>query len=538
MAWRHDRARQRIKDTIDKAPDIRVQRFYDEYLPSYEGRRVMLEAAKELVSPPLFSLPKGSAVLAGTVQIYIGITNYDEYRMEEGRETEASHERALRFLHHHYSTCDRVVEQSEVQRVDFHGGRMHAVVLNRSGLEVSQENMAEAFAFIRDFQAVADRANRELANSEFTARFRVGVDVGPCVAINNGTGFEQEPMFLGSAANHAAKLAAGDEPGIYLSDRARALMGLQELGIFEGRRAVDSVFFEQVLAQRAEAILAEPFSADRPSSPEDLVEAWRQDIRSKKVDDPTTPRFAFHHKEPPLSEIKYYPDITPSNSIRMPLVSVFADLSGFTTYVDSAIASGKIADAVRALYVIRAEFQNVVEDDFDGRKVRFIGDCIHALLAEGDKTQTDEKKSVSQGFSCAGGLQSSFDVCQQELQGIKTLGLAVGLELGPTPISRIGIRGERSVRLATSVATTVSEKMQKDCDGGEVKLGPNALQLLPAALHDLVDADGLAAGITYDDVGTGLSVDPAASVTPAAPVYARAHTPQTQEIPRAHAKTE
>lgn len=535
MAWQHDRARQRIKDTIEKAPDVRVQRFYDQYLPTYDDSRALLEAAKEPVSPPLFSLPKGNAVLAGTVQIYIAITNYDEYRMEEGIETEASHERALRFLHLHYSTCDRVVEQGEAQRVDFHGGRMHAVVLNRSGQEVTQENMADAFAFIRDFQAVADQANRELANSEFTARFRIGIDVGPCVAINNGTGLEQEPMFLGSAANHAAKLAAGDQPGIYLSDRARALMGLPEVGIFEASSAVDGIFVDRVLAQRDQATVLAGLSSDDRRSPDQLIEMWRQEISSKTVDDPTIPRFTFHYKEPPLSEIKYYPDITPSKSIRMPLISVFADLSGFTDYVDAAIASGKIADAVRALFVIRDEFQKVVEDDFGGRKVRFIGDCIHALLAEGSKTETNEKESVSTAVSCAGGLQSSFSICQQELAGIEALGLAIGLELGSTPISRIGIRGERSVRLATSVATTVSEKMQKDCDGGEVKLGPSALHVLPTALKDLVDAQGLADGLTYDDVSMSLSVETAATV---APVYARAHTPASQEVPRAHAKIE
>ena len=185
-------------------------------------------------------------------------------------------------------------------------------------------------------------------------------------------------------------------------------------------------------------------------------------------------------------------------------------------------------------YVIREEFQNVVEDDFDGRKVRFIGDCIHALLAEGNNTQTDEKKSVAEGFSCAGGLQSSFGVCRQELRGIGALGLAIGIELGPTPISRIGIRGERSVRLASSVATTFSERMQKDCGGGEVKLGPGALRILPTALFDLVDHNGMVAGLTYDDVSTCLSVD---SSTTAAPTYARAHTPSMQDVPRAHATT-
>ena len=126
MAWQHEQAQQRIRGLIDDAPAIDVRRFSDEYMPLYEARRAELTAASEQVGPPLFDLPKGSAVLVDTVQIYIGITNYDEYRIEEGMETETSHERALRFLHLYYSACDRVAESTSAQRVDFHRSRMHA----------------------------------------------------------------------------------------------------------------------------------------------------------------------------------------------------------------------------------------------------------------------------------------------------------------------------------------------------------------------------------------------------------------------------
>lgn len=218
----------------------------------------------------------------------------------------------------------------------------------------------------------------------------------------------------------------------------------------------------------------------------------------------------------------------------MPLVSVFADLSGYTKYVDAAIASGRIGEAIRALYVIREELQNVVEEDFDGRKVRFIGDCIHALLAVGTRTKTDDRKSVIQSFECAGGLRSSFLICQEELTGLEALGLTIGIEYGWTPVSRIGIHGVRSVRLASSGATATSEQMQRDCGDNEVKFGPNAMTLIPAAYHDLANASGVAAALTYDDVLLCFAPQTAPAATPR---HARAHTPPDGTVARAHFKT-
>lgn len=530
MVWRYEKARSRIKKLIGEAPVVEVNRFADEYMPLYEARRSHLETVKARVSPPLFDLEKGKAVLVDTVQIYIGITNYDEHRIEEGKETEASHERGLRFLHLYYSACDRVVEQTGAQRVDFHGSRMHAVVLDQTGSGVSRESVIDALAFISDFRAVAEQANRELANSELTAQFRMGVDVGSCVAINNGTGLEQEPMFLGSCANYAAKLADGDEPGIYLSDRVRALLDFSKLGALEPVLGIAEDELARLVASRNGSALLAAGASGSSSTPQALVETWRNEVVTKKVPDPSVPRFTFHHKEPPLSEIDYA-DLTPSNSIRMSLVSIFADLSGYTDFIDEAIRVGNIKEAVQALYVIREEFQSVVEEDFGGRKVRFIGDCIHAVLAEGTKYETDERGSVTQGFTCAGGLRSSFEICQDELGEIDSLGLAIGLELGATPISRIGIRGERSVRLASSSATATSEKMQKECGDNETILGPKAYGLLPASLNDLTDSGGAAVGVTYDDIVTSSSTEMASQPAPA---YVRAHSPSDAAVGRAH----
>ena len=526
MAWQYGQAQQRIRKLIDEAPEIDVRRFADEYMPLYEARKAVLKAANESVAPPLFDLQKGRAVVVDTVQIYIAITNYDDYRIEEGRETEASHAKALRFLHLYYSTCDRVIEQTDAQRVDFHGSRMHAVVLNPDGDEGRHDSLLKALSFIRDFRVVADQANRELAESDLDAVFRIGVDIGPCVAINNGNGLEQEPMFLGSSANHAAKLAYGDEPGIFLSDRARAVLDQPAVGPLETLVKLDEDVFRGIIDLRDEVTASSGVLRD----PQVILKEWRDEITAKSLPDPTIPDFVFHYKEPPLNDIKFA-DLMPSSSIRMGLASLFADLTGYTAYIDNAIAAGSIADAVKALYVVRQELQNVVEDDFGGRKIRFIGDCIHGVVAEGSRTETEPNETVAISLVCAGGLRSSFAICKAELHGIGDLGLTIGIEFGPTPITRIGIRGERSVRLASSIATATSEKVQRGCDDDQIQLGPEAQKLIPVALEDLIDANGTACDLTHDDVITGLSLD---TTVPAAPAYHRAHSPADTGVPRAH----
>jgi hypothetical protein len=66
-------------------------------------------------------------------------------------------------------------------------------------------------------------------------------------------------------------------------------------------------------------------------------------------------------------------------------------------------------------------------------------------------------------------------VCQETLGGLNDLDLAVGIELGPTPLTRLGRSGDESVRCAASRAVVLSERIQQTIEKGGVKLGANAL---------------------------------------------------------------
>ncbi|MFX5142111.1 transcriptional regulator, partial [Acinetobacter baumannii] len=74
------------------------------------------------------------------------------------------------------------------------------------------------------------------------------------------------------------------------------------------------------------------------------------------------------------------------------------------------------AAVVRALHVLRSELDCVLHSDFRGLKVRFIGDCVHGVLAEGAKA-TDREATVSTAVLCAAAMRSSFDLAKEKVEG-------------------------------------------------------------------------------------------------------------------------
>lgn len=468
MTWTYDKARARINELNSSAPEVRVEGFVDQYLPRH--RRIFEDRVSRGVptSAPLFDLGRNEAVVVDGVHVYVNLLDFDDALTESQRETEAAHIRALRFLHFHYSACDRAVEDAGAQRVDFHGGRLHAVV--SEPVDDEAERVRRAMELAERLRTVAASATEEFGGG-LVSRYRIGMDSGVCVAINSGRGNEQEPLFLGNAANFAAKLAEGDEEGVFVSQRVQQFLAvligrpaiLNESVSRRGARAFDATAMSSLLGRQ---------QAQEASSR--ILERWRADVnanRSTKSDGIT---FAFHFHQPPLASIDYG-QLSPSNSIRMQMATAFADIDGYTAYIQSAIGNfGRVGEAVRNLHVIRGELAAVVRDDFGGRKVRFIGDCIHGVVARGDARNVDDTDTVTASIHMAGGLRSSFNLTKQILPGIGSLGLAIGIDLGPTPISRIGVRGDRSVRVSISKASIEAEERQSVSDGVSTAIGERA----------------------------------------------------------------
>jgi len=491
MTWTQERANKRIQGYIASTPKV-IQENFNEYHTRFLIEQEDFQRKGLPTKKPLVDIPTTHAIIVDVVHIYATLLNYDDYRIEQGKETENSHAKALNFLHLHYQACDRVIEKHGGQRVDFHSSRVHFVVTEPIGEENHGQRISKALNIATEMQALSKLANDSIAEGKYNAQFRVGIDTGVCVAINGGKARDNEPLFLGSPANHAAKLAAGTEDGIFISNNVRHVLGIQY-----NMQYKDSFDFERTELLTENTIRTNYQKEFIPKTQEILSE-WQDDIKSSINNTGGASKFQFHYHEPPLKDV-VYKDLSPSNSIRIKLISIFADIDGYTAYIDEAVDNGDIHNAIQALHVIRSELESVLQDDFKGRKVRFIGDCIHGLVAEGNATDIDTKKTINTAVECVGAMRSSFNTCQEILKTIPDLGLAIGFELGITPISRVGIRGERSVRLATSSATISSEIVQQECDGNQTGIGEYAYDCSSTKIQEFFKGN-LVNDFDYTDV--------------------------------------
>lgn len=461
-SWKYDRAKTAIDARIKDVEDVTVVDY---------TRNTSLQA-----------IPTNKAYRLNGVHLYVDIVNFEDMLWSTDSEGETSHKRALRFLNLHYRAVHRILSDADAIRVDFHNQRLHAVIAKPYGDDAEDDRVNRAVAIAKliiDVLAETGDDDEKIPN----AKVRVGIDTGKALAVNNGRNGNREPLFLGRPANIAAKLASNNKAvGIYLSNEARAAIGL----IAADEPAKSKLTDDEIKNCEDEAELG--------LSKDSIVAEWRKDNEKNPIG-----AFSFSRATPPIKDLDVTV-LTPGNSRRMEMVSVYADVDNFTAYVNSHIDDDP-EDVVRCLHVIRAELDRVLSSDFSGRRIRFIGDCIHGHILEGTAHTTDTDGTVSTAVLCAGGLRSSFNLALERLEenGIDTddLGLAIGFEFGPGSITRLGMQGSR-VRCSTGRSVLLSENEQKRCNGSQTAIGQTAYDDGPASVRKLFGSSRRVSKLTYD----------------------------------------
>lgn len=492
--WKEDRARDHIKKKIKDVETVTVVDY---------KRDTSLE-----------NIPTNKAYRVNAVHLYADITNLDDMLRVTDVEGETCHKRTLRFLNLHYRAAHRAINGADAKRVDFHNQRLHAIVTKPYGEDSEAKRVHRAVALAQlliDVLAQTGDDDEHIPD----AKVRVGIDSGTALAVNNGRNGYREPLFLGDPANHAAKLSgAGTETGIYLTNAARLAIGLEEVNT----PATTKLTTAQIQDSQDEAALE--VTADA------IVKDWRKDLENNPIGD-----FEFSRPTPPLKNLDIT-TLTPGNSRRFDGISTYADLDNFTAYVADNIEDNA-EDVVRVLHVLRAELDRVLTSDFEGAKIRFIGDCLHGMSLEGTSRQTDDEESVSMAVLCAGALRSSFDLAITMLgdEGIdvSSLGLQIGFEFGPMTITRLGMQGDR-VRCAVSRGVRRSETEQGRCGDRETAIGPGAYDAGTQAVRDLFGKGRKIADLDYDTAVDALAENGddtakaarAAGLAVAAPAVAKA----------------
>ena len=500
--WKHQTAEARISKSIESVKNVTV-----------------VDYVKETA---LENIPKNKAYRIDAVHMYADVLNLDDMLKSTDVEGELCHQRALRFLDLHFRAVHRILAATDARKVDFHNQRLHMFVAKPYNGEGNAEakRIRKAVAIgqlIIEVLAETGDTDKLIANAEI----RIGIDSGKALAVNNGRRSNREPLFLGQPANLAAKMSAGDQRGIYLTNNARVAIGLKEAK--EEKRT----------PLTAEEVKACQEAANIGVSKDSIVRHWKKDLEEKPIGS-----FSFSGHTPPLAGLDISA-LSPANSRRQELLSIYADIDGFTNYVAEHVDDNP-EDVVRTLAVTREELDRVLMSDFEGRRIRFIGDCIHGLMCEGTAQTTDSEKSISDAALCVGALRSSFELALEKLRdaGVETgnLGLAIGFEYGPTSTTRLGMKGART-RCSLSRAVRQSEAKQLICTGTQSAIGDVAYKAATEAVRKLfVGPNRIAENLDYNEVVEGLAsradatarAAKAETYAPLAPAIARSSTAEVR----------
>jgi class 3 adenylate cyclase len=469
--WNHDRAAEHIDKKMADVKDVTIKDY---------TRDMSLE-----------SIPTNVAYRVDGVHMYADVLNLDDMLNITDVEGVECHKRTLRFLDQHYRAAKSILDKVDARRVDFHSQRLHSLFTKPYNSETNAETkrvqraVATAQLIIDVLAETGDDDERIPA-----AKVRIGIDTGRSLAVNNGRNGYREPLFLGDPANHAAKLASNNNAkGIYLTNAARKAIGLTEKESPER----SALTVDEVKACQEAAKL--------DVTPDEIVKDWRDDLEKNPIGG-----YQFTRQTPPLCDMDISA-LSPANSKRQEMVSLYADIDGFTSYVAKHI-NDNTEDVVRTLHVLRAELERVVASDFKGSRVRFIGDCVHGLSFDGTAHTTDEEKSVSESTRLTGALRSSFNLAIERLlaKGYKTgdLGLAIGFDLGPIAITRLGKKGDR-IRCAIGRKVLESEHRQCTCSGTETAIGQAAYDAGSDAVKKLFGKNRKVANMDYVEATEALA---------------------------------
>lgn len=465
MSWNYETSLERIRKHLENSGEIEIEKLVrDAELHSLLSETVCRE---------IFG-----------AHVYVDLPNFAELASKiEGEE----YRRVIQAVHLYQREVTRIVEDNGIfdgVRVHFQGPKLHALFFRPIDDATDLATKAVLLqAVLRDFAySVFNPAFPALKNLNISA----GADIGNAIGTQDGMKGDRELLFIGAPANYAAKIIAGPgqlrvTPRIYseLPMELKRICAKQD----DGNYAIGSVE-RQTLKNLLENT---GIKWDTQKSAEKMEEEKRQF---------------------PLKDIEYSDAETPidldalsiKNNKRVTAASIFADVDGFTRYIDSATTVAGKKSALRVFHAIRHEMAAIVKHDFNGLRIQYQGDRVQGLF----HLPKDNFQAIAQkATEAAIGLQSSMEYTLKEsLPESSPLKLAVGIDIDLTLVSKLGIRGERD-RVCIGLGVEDAEECQEKCKGGDIGLTTEVYELLDAPTkqhftHDVERKLYFAAGLTAE----------------------------------------
>jgi class 3 adenylate cyclase len=421
MSWNYESSLLRIQDAMSEVSvdDIEVEKLKREM----DLDNLSVKRCREI---------RGA-------HVYVDVSNFPRLVSTSEVLQKDDYKRLIRCVHLYQRELSRILETDfDGVKVHFQGPKLHALFYRP--IDNDQELAARALLLAlvaKDFvKGVFNAAFDEYDDFSVSS----GIDIGDVVATKNGTRGDRELLFIGSPANNAAKITAGAgsirltkemfealpdalqciccEAGHDLYKASAAADVLAEL---LGQRDID--WSRQKSAQRLKRDLKGlPLDAIQFSSARQLIDKSRLSVRNNK---------------------------------RVLAASLFADIAGFTGFIESADTEQTKKEAVWLFHMIRKEMREVVVSDYKGVRIQYQGDRIQGLY---HLPEDDQAAIAKEAVEAAAGLQASMEHslprCVPECS---ELHLAIGIDIGKTLVSNLGQHGQRDMMCIGETVERASE---------------------------------------------------------------------------------
>jgi class 3 adenylate cyclase len=447
VSWDHSRSVERIRDHLNSMGEIAVEKLKKE--------ADLEKLLSETTCRDIF----GS-------HVYVPVSNFARLASCATDKDEIT--RLIQSVHIYQREVSRIVENTfDGLRVHFQGSRLHTLFYRPidNAKDLSVRSVLLQFV-LQDFVSYA-------FNPVFSARADYvicgGSDIGEVVGTQDGVKGDRELLFVGGAANHAAHVI-GPSGKFRLSESVFDELPKEIQSFCVRLPETSPAEYQLTIIDRTQ--LDELCRANGIS--------WDRDESKRRIE--------AECKQFPLADIAYsgasalidLESLSIKNNKRVLAASIFADLSGFTAYIDSAESNDKKVAALRVMHAVRKEFARVLTSDFEGLRIQYQGDNVQAIFHLPDD---DEVAIAKKAVKAAAGLQSSMETSLKEcLPEASELHLAVGIDVGTTVISKLGTHGARD-RICLGEPVETASGIQQSISGRETGISSRVYDALPEELQ-------------------------------------------------------
>src|SRR5262245_34763173 len=450
MGWNYDRSLKRIGAHIEGMGEITIEKLKRE--------ANLWSLLSETNCREIFG-----------AHVYVDVANFSPLASKASATVDEI-KRLVQAVHIYQREVARIVEGAEFfdgLRVHFQGSRLHALFYRPIDKPTKIASRAVLLQLVlRDFvESVFNPAFPKLGNFRTAA----AADIGETVGTQNGIEGDRELLFLGGPANRAAKtLGSAGEDRVTRAVFDALPSDLQAVCVETEDPSVYDV------AEVSETTL------------DDLCAthgiAWNRVESRQRIDD--------DRKQFPLTEIAIESAevlidldlLSIRKNKRVVAASLFADLTGFTAYIERAQTADKQKEALRVLHAVRKEFSRVLTDDFDAVRIQYQGDRVQAIF---HLPKDDAEEIAREAVEAAAGVQSSMETSLKYLlPEANDLTVAIGVDASLTLVSRLGTRGARDP-ICLGAPVQGGAHIEEAVDGREVGVSNAVYSALSTAYQEL-----------------------------------------------------